>query len=62
MSPPSQPPRLPMPRNDAGMRNPQRHGELHEAVARENLGIRIVAGESAIGRILGESWKWVWSD
>jgi NAD(P)-dependent dehydrogenase (short-subunit alcohol dehydrogenase family) len=25
------------------MRNPQRHGELHEAIARENLGIRIVA-------------------
>lgn len=27
----------------AGMRNPQRHGELHEAIARETLGIRIVA-------------------
>jgi len=27
----------------AGMRNPQRLGELHEAIARENLGIRIVA-------------------
>jgi NAD(P)-dependent dehydrogenase (short-subunit alcohol dehydrogenase family) len=27
----------------AGMRNPQRTGELHEAIAREKLGIRIVA-------------------
>ena len=27
----------------AGMRNPQRYGELHETAARENLPIRIVA-------------------
>jgi NAD(P)-dependent dehydrogenase (short-subunit alcohol dehydrogenase family) len=49
----------------AGMRNPQRHGELHEAVARENLGIRIVAHDvdddasarDAIGRALAEAGR-----
>jgi NAD(P)-dependent dehydrogenase (short-subunit alcohol dehydrogenase family) len=49
----------------AGMRNPQRFGELHEAVAREKLGIRIVAhdvdGDSsardAIGHALAETGR-----
>ena len=49
----------------AGMRNPQRRGELHEAVARENLGIRIVAHDvdddastrNAIGQALAEAGR-----
>ena len=47
----------------AGMRNPQRHGELHEAIDREKLGIRIVAHDvdddasarDAIGQALAEA-------
>src|SRR5580700_8264391 len=49
----------------AGMRNPQRHGELHEAVARENLGIHMVAhdvdgdagAQDAIGQALAEAGR-----
>jgi NAD(P)-dependent dehydrogenase (short-subunit alcohol dehydrogenase family) len=49
----------------AGMRNPQRSGELHEAVAREDLGIRIVAQDvdsdasarDAIGQALAEAGR-----
>jgi len=49
----------------AGMRNPQRHGEMHEAIARENLGIRIVAHDvdddastrGAIGQALEEAGR-----
>lgn len=49
----------------AGMRNPQRYGELHEAVARENLGIRIVAHDvdgdasarDAVGQALAEAGR-----
>jgi len=47
------------------MRNPQRRGELHEAIARENLGIRIVAHDvdddasarGAIGKALAEAGR-----
>src|ERR1700679_296830 len=49
----------------AGMRNPQRSAELHEAVARENLGIRTVAQDvdsdasarDAIGQALAEAGR-----
>lgn len=49
----------------AGMRNPQRQGELHQAVARENLPVRIVAhdvdGDAsaryAIGQALAEAGR-----
>jgi NAD(P)-dependent dehydrogenase (short-subunit alcohol dehydrogenase family) len=47
----------------AGMRNPQREGELHAAVARENLPVRIVkqdvdqdaSAREAIGKALAEA-------
>ena len=49
----------------AGMRNPRRHSELHEAIAREKLGIRIVAHgvddnaskRDAVGQALAEAGR-----